>query len=102
MKRWKELEHAVANLLMVRGYLYHRVDNYRCYKCGAVQNRKATGWPDFFVYFPKLFAVECKTGAGKLTRGQRETKKHLELSGVEYIVCQDTVDKLINYLEKEA
>ena len=99
MKRWQELEQAVENLLIVNNFKYMRIKNYRCFKCGQVQNRKPKGWPDFFVYSPIVFAVECKTGKGKLSKEQAEMKKDFETVGIAYILLKDTVDDLLIYMD---
>lgn len=96
--RCKELEAAVRDLLTLKNIKFMRVDNYRCFKCGQVQNKKATGWPDFFCYKP-LFAIECKTGAGKLTDEQIEIKECLEFAGVKYILLRNNLDELIEHLK---
>jgi len=93
--RSKELEKAVASYLTLKKYKYMRVDNYRCFRCGQVQNSKAKGWPDFFVYSPVVFAVECKTGSGRLTKEQEVVKADLESSGIKYIICRDNIDELL-------
>ena len=98
--RSKQFEQAVANLLLFHNFHYLRIENYRCFKCGQVQNRKATGWPDFFVYDPVLLAIECKTGTGKMTQEQLYIREKLINRGVEYIVLRDTVDELIAWIEK--
>lgn len=97
--RAKELETAVKNLLMSFGYEFHRVDNYRCFKCGQVQNSGAKGFPDFFCFFPRILAIEVKTGAGRLKPDQIHTKELMERTGIEYIVVKDTVDELLKKLE---
>jgi len=98
MRRWQEFEQAVENLLLYYNCQFHKVTNYRCFKCGQVQNSKAKNFPDFFVYYPKVFAVECKTGKGKLTAGQLSVKDYMERSGIKYILLRDTTDDLINFL----
>ena len=98
MKRSQELEHAVEDYLVVKGYSYLRISNYRCFKCGQVQNAKAKGWPDFFCYSPTLCAIEVKTGKGVLSLEQKEIKAKLELAGIPYIVVRDTVDELLEVL----
>ena len=98
MKRWQELEQAVERYLTGLKISYLHIKNYRCFKCGQVQNSEATGWPDFFCYYPIQLAIECKTGSGKLTPAQEVTKQKLIASGVPYIELRDTVDELINYI----
>jgi len=98
-ERSKELEDAVVKLLDAKGLRYMRVDNYRCFKCGQVQNSKAKGHPDFEVYSPHFY-IECKTGTGKLTKDQREIKKLIEDVGIKYITVKDNVDEVLSYLEK--
>lgn len=103
--RAKELENAVSDYLKLNKIPFMRVDNYRCFKCGQVQNKKASGWPDFYCYkFKPHLAIECKTGAGKLTPEQIEVKDDLESSGDAYILLHDNIDKLIEFIrgkEKE-
>ena len=99
MKRWQELEKAVEDLLDINNYKYLQIKNYRCFKCGQVSNRKAAGWPDFFVYSPIMFAIECKTGQGKLSKEQAEIKKDLEARGIKYIVLRDNIDDLLVYMD---
>jgi hypothetical protein len=95
----KRLESAVKELLELHNCEYHRVDNYRCFKCGQVQNSNAKGFPDFFVYYPFLLAIECKTGKGRLSKAQKKVKRLMEDSGIPFLVVRDTTDKLIEYLE---
>ena len=100
MSRASGLEYAVGNLLSHLNMSYQRVDNYRCFKCGQVQNSKSTGWPDFFVYYPQLLAIECKTGAGRLTKEQKNIAGKLSKMGVKYLVVRDTVDTLIVHFKE--
>ena len=97
MKRSKELENAIADLLDLKGLKYMRVTNYRCFKCGQIQNAKAKGFPDFFCYHPAL-AIEAKTGTGHLTKEQKKIKELLQESNIPYLVIRDIQD-LITYLE---
>ena len=96
--RGRGLEQAVASYLKWRKIMYVRIENYRCFRCGQVQNSKAKGFPDFFCYAPRIFAIECKTGAGKLTKEQKIVRKAMEFSGIDYIVLRDNVDELMKYL----
>ena len=98
MTRSKEFEKAVEDLLNLYKIPFVRVSNYRCFKCGQVQNAKASGFPDFFCLNP-LFAIECKTGTGRLTKEQKFVKVCLEKNGIKYILLRDTVDELLEYLE---
>jgi len=98
MSRWQQLEKAVKDFLDVKGIKYIRVDSYRCFHCGQVQNAQAAGMPDFLCLYP-LVAIECKTGTGRLSGGQKETLSLLERSGVDVIVLHDTIDELIEYFE---
>lgn len=98
-KRSSELERAVSNLLRLKGYSFMRVSNYRCFRCHQVMNAPAKGFPDYFIYCPGLFAVECKTGKGRLTKEQKEVKRKLEKVGIDYIVVRDNIDELLKYLE---
>ena len=97
-ERSKQLEDAVGNLLDAKNLRYMRVDNYRCFNCGAIGNSRAKGWPDFFCYSPFLLAIECKTGTGKLSKSQREIKKLLEKT-THYIVVKDNIDELIKIID---
>ena len=97
MKRSKELEQAVADLLEAKGLKYMRITNYRCFHCGQVQNARAKGFPDFFCYHPAL-AIEAKTGTGRLTEEQKEVKTLLQESNIPYLIVRDIQD-LITYLE---
>ena len=98
--RWKEFELAVEKLLKLNNCSYHRVSNYRCFNCGQVQNHSAAGFPDFFIYYPKVFAVEVKTGSAKLTPKQKEIKEKMQKSGIHYIELHDNVDELLEYLDE--
>jgi len=98
MKRSKQLEKAVKDFLDVKGIKYHRVEIYRCPKCHMVFNTQAADMPDFLCLYP-LVAIECKTGTGRLSEGQKETLSLLERSGVDVIVLHDTIDELIEYFE---
>lgn len=100
MNRATALEYAVGNLLSHLNMSYQRVDNYRCFKCGQVQNSKSTGWPDFFVYHPQLLAIECKIGAGRLTKEQKEIAEKLSKMGIKYLVVRDTIDTLILHFKE--
>ena len=101
MKRWQELEKAVTDLLNIYKIKYIKIDNYRCFKCGQVQNAKAKSWPDFFCFSPFLLAIECKTGKGQVTKEQEITTQQLRRSGVKTIIIRDTVDGLIELLKKK-
>lgn len=96
MKRWQEFEKAIKDYLNAKRMRFIRIF-YRCPKCGFVFNRQAKGWPDFFIYYPKIFAIEAKTGSSQLSKEQREIKEMLEIMQIEYIKLQDTVDELIKY-----
>lgn len=93
--RSKQLESAVTNYLKYNNIPFLRIDNYRCFKCGQVQNGKAKGFPDFFCYTKNL-AIECKTGTGRLTTEQKVIKEQMEESGIEYLVLRDNIDQLTN------
>ena len=101
MKRSKELENSVKSLLDSLNISYMRVDNYRCFRCGQVQNHKAKGWPDFYCYYPFLLAIECKTGTGKLSKKQKDIRNKLIKSGTPYIVAKDNIDKLLKILKEK-
>lgn len=96
MKRWQELEKAVEDLLKAKGLRYMHLTNYICYKCHAVQNAKATGHPDFEIYYPHFY-VECKTGTGELTDEQKEVRGLIEKSAY-YIVARDNIDEVDRFL----
>lgn len=98
MTRARELEAAVANYLKLKRCDYLRIDNYRCFKCGQVQNAKAKGWPDFFVYSPKIYALECKTGKGKLNPTQKGVRIKMEKAGIPFLIVRDNIDELIKTL----
>jgi len=92
MKRWKELEIAVQQYLEAKHIPYFRVSNYRCFKCGQIQNSQAKGFPDFMIFTDTgIVALECKTGKGKLTSEQ----KYYQNLFPEYIVIRDTIDALL-------
>ena len=95
-ERSKQLEDAVGDLLDAKGLKYMRIDNYRCFKCGQVQNSKATGHPDFEVYYPHFY-IECKTGGSFLTKEQIEIKWLIEKSAY-YIVARDNIDEVDKFL----
>ena len=98
MKRSQELENAVEDYLKLKGCSYLRIDNYRCFKCGQVQNSKAKGWPDFFVFYPRLYALECKTGKGRLNPTQKGVRIKMEKVGIPFLLVRDTVDELLKIL----
>jgi len=99
-KRHGELVKAIRQIFDYRHIPHMGVTNYRCFKCGQVQNTGAKDWPDVFGYAP-LIAVEAKTGQAVLTPGQKVVKKHLESQGVPYIVCRDTTDALLEHLKEK-
>lgn len=97
-KRGRDFEYAVGNLLSVYGVPYIRIDNYRCFKCGQVQNGKAKGFPDFFCYTIDTY-IECKTGTNKLSKEQRKFRDEVTAAGKTFIELRDTVDELLDYLK---
>ena len=97
--RGRGLEQAVASYLKWRKIMYVRIDNYRCYKCHTIQNSRARGFPDFFCYYPKIVAIECKTGTGRLSSDQKKVRDAMIKSGIDYIVVRDNIDELIKYFE---
>lgn len=97
MRRAKQLEEAVRDYLDIKRIPYVRVDNYRCYKCGTIQNSAATGFPDFMIVKP-LTAVEVKTGKGKLSPEQIIFKTLWEDQGLPYILVRDNIDSLMEEL----
>ena len=98
MQRWKQLENAVEKYLKLKKYSFLRIENYRCFKCGQVQNSKAKGFPDFFIYSPVVIAVEVKTGKGRLTGEQKDIALKMESAGIKYIIVRDNIDKLMEAL----
>ena len=58
--RSKQFEDAVQKLLDTLNLSYMRVSNYRCFKCGQVQNSPAKGWTDKFIYPPYEFKIVDK------------------------------------------
>lgn len=94
MNRAKQLEEAVRKYLDIKGIPYVRVDNYRCFACGQVQNSAATGFPDFLIVKP-LTAIEVKTGAGILSPEQIIFKTLWEDQGFPYILVRDNIDSLM-------
>ena len=97
MKRSKALEKATADYLDIVRIPYIRIENYRCFKCGQAQNSHAAGFPDFMLlgnYFGT--AVECKTGAGRLSAKQKEVRGNW---GGEYLIVRDNIDILIDFLK---
>jgi len=100
LNRGRGLEQAVAKYLQWRKIMYVRIENYRCFRCGQVQNSKAKGFPDFFCYYPRVVAIECKTGTGKLSPDQKKVRDAMIKSGIKYIVVRDNIDELIKYFEE--
>jgi len=100
LKRAKGLEQAVEKYLRLRKIAFIRVENYRCFRCGQVQNSKANGFPDFFCYAPVVLAIECKTGKGQLSQIQKEVKEAMEKSGIDYLLVRDNIDILLRYFER--
>ena len=98
-ERGKQLETAVERYLTALKIPFMRVDQYRCFKCGQVQNASAKGWPDFYLYGHNI-AIECKTGKGQLTKEQKEIKQVMERAGTEYHVVKNTVDQLIKLVQE--
>ena len=100
MSSGKWLESAVENYLRLKNVMYIRIENYRCFRCGQVQNAKAKGFPDFFCYYPKIVAIECKTGKySKLSPNQKIVRDAMVKSGIDYIVVRDNIDELIKYFD---
>ena len=100
LNRGRGLEQAVEKYLRLRKIMFIRVENYRCFRCGQVQNSKAKGFPDFFCYYPRVVAIECKTGTGKLSPDQKKVRDAMIKSGIKYIVVRDNIDELIKYFEE--
>jgi hypothetical protein len=99
MKRWQELEKAVEDLLNYCNLRYVRIKNYRCFKCGQVQNSEAADFPDFHVPALHLY-VECKTGKGKLSNGQKDMREAILLSGGKHLLLEDNTGTLLQFLEE--
>ncbi len=99
MSKAKLLEDAVRMLLDVKGFKYISSKNQtvRCYKCQSFQKVRTQGF-DFFVFHPKVFFCEVKTGSGRLTKSQKETKAMAEACGIPYFEIHDTVDELLDVL----
>jgi len=91
------LEQAVEHYLQLRKIMFVRIENYRCFKCGQVQNSKANGFPDFFCYFPCVVAIECKTGSGRLSQIQRVVMNAMRETGIDYVLVRDNIDELLKY-----
>jgi len=96
--RGSQFESAVAKLFHSCNIYFLRIDNYRCFKCGQVQNSKATGFPDFHVPALSLY-VECKTGSGKPSPEQKKVRESI-LSNPDntYFLLKDNVDDLLQFL----
>jgi len=100
MARWQELETAVVKLLNSCNLKYIRIRNYRCFKCGQVQNAEARGFPDFHVPILGLY-IECKTGSGRLKQAQKGWFLDIQANRHNYyILLQDNVDSLLQFLEE--
>jgi hypothetical protein len=98
--RGRGLEQAVEKYLQWRKIMYIRIENYRCFRCGQIQNSKARGFPDFFCYYPRIVAIECKTGKySKLSPNQKIVRDAMVKSGIDYIVVRDNISELIKYFE---
>ena len=98
--RGRGLEQAVVSYLKLRKIMYVRIKNYRCFRCGQVQNSEARGFPDFFCYYPRIVAIECKTGTGRLSSDQKKVRDAMIKSGIDYIIVRDNIDELIKYFEE--
>lgn len=97
IRRYKELENAVKQYLKLKKIYFVRVDNYYCYKCGAILNANAAGFPDFMaIHKDKILFIECKTGKGQLNAYQKVFKANVDnLPNVEYILVRDNIDELM-------
>ena len=94
----KPLEDAVAQLFDLCNIYYLRITNYRCFKCGQVQNSKAKGFPDYHAPGLSLY-VECKEGTGRLSPEQKRVREAiLSDESNKYIVLQDNTDTLLQFL----
>jgi hypothetical protein len=100
MTRAQQLEDAIGKLLNLCGLSFHRVSNYRCFNCGQVQNSKAAGFPDFYVYYPFRLYIEAKTGSGRLTKDQKIFKDKVELIGDRFLIVRDNIDALAAELKR--
>lgn len=96
-RRSQALEKAVEQYLRLKKVMFLRIENYRCFRCGQVQNSKAKGFPDFFCYSPILLAIECKTGKGQLSGEQKIVKMAMLENNIDYLVVRDTTDNLLKY-----
>jgi len=99
--RGRDLERSVEKYLRAQKIAFVRIENYRCFKCGQVQNSKANGFPDFFCYSPIILAIECKTGAGKLSPIQKEVRLAMLTTGIDYLLVRDNIDALIKYFQSK-
>jgi hypothetical protein len=97
-KRHKQLENAVEQFAKLHKLEYRKTENYRCFKCGQVQNRKAKGFPDFLFFYPFILALEVKTGSGRLTKEQKDFKLKWE-HNADYLLLRDTIDDFVKYVD---
>jgi len=101
MSDGKQLEKAVAELFDLCKIYYLRIDNYRCFKCGQVQNSKAKGFPDFHAPSLSLY-VECKAGKGRLSDAQKEAREAiLSDKSNTFIELRDNTDTLLQFLSEK-
>jgi hypothetical protein len=100
MSDGKPLEDAVVQLFELCNIYYLRITNYRCFKCGQVQNSKAKGFPDFHAPSLSLY-VECKMGKGKLSDKQKDVRAAiLSDKSNTFIELRDNTDTLLHFLEQ--
>jgi len=94
------LEQAVEKYLHIRKIMFVRIENYRCFKCGQIQNSKANGFPDFFCYYPSVVAIECKTGTGRLSNIQKVVRDAMQKAGIDYVLVRDNIGELLKYFRE--
>jgi len=103
VNRGKELEDAARKYLDLKGYLYisAKSQTVKCLKCGQFQKVRTEGF-DQFVYYPDVFVLEEKTGAGVLSPAQKRMKEKCERVGIPYLELKDNIDLLLKHCEGRA
>jgi hypothetical protein len=92
------LEEAVESLFDLCNIYYLRITNYRCFRCGQVQNSKAKGFPDYHAPALSLY-VECKEGTGRLSPEQKRVRGEiLSDKSNTYLELKDNTDTLLQFL----
>jgi len=94
-ERSKGLELATRNFLQWHNIEFIRIE-YRCFACGAIHNKDAADFPDYYCYEIDVF-LECKTGKGKQTKGQRAFRDAVVARGARHIEVRDTIDELLKW-----